>query len=94
MAPSNSVTDYWFSHSLQSVVLFEDAPPPPPLHPLETTPPGVFSVAQLKKLRTQLSTVAPEGYMLTQTFIDTLYGFTDNAVSLYNNHAAITFYIT
>ena len=66
---------------LQSVLLFEEVLPPPPLPPLEAPPPAVFSVAQLQRLWGQLSLIAPEGYMLTHTFVDTLYGFTDNAVS-------------
>ena len=66
---------------MQSVLLFEEAPPPAPPAPLEAPPPTVFSVAQLQRLWGQLSLIAPEGYMLAHTFVDTLYGFTDNAVS-------------
>lgn len=62
-------------------MLLEEAPPPIPPAPLETPPPGKFSVTQLQKLMNQLSVIAPEGFMLARNFVDTLYGFTDNAVS-------------
>ena len=70
-----------FSCITQSVMLFEEAPPLSPPTPLETPPPAAFSVAQLRSLLTQLSDIAPEGFMLAHTFVDTLYGFTDNTVS-------------
>lgn len=66
---------------IQSVLLFEETPPPTPPPPLETPPHSTFSVAQLHRLYTQLSVIAPEGFMIAQAFVDTLHGFTDNTVS-------------
>jgi adenylate kinase family enzyme len=68
-----------------SVVVYEEAPPPTPPIPPETPPPGVFSVAQLSKLESQLSSVAPDGVMLAQSFVQTLHGFTENAVRHINS---------
>ena len=66
---------------IQSVLLFEETPPPAPPPPLETPPHSTFSVAQLHRLYNQLSVIAPEGFMHAHTFVNTLHGFTDNAVS-------------
>lgn len=66
---------------IQSVLLFEETPPPVPPPPLETPPHSTFSVAQLHRLYNQLSVIAPEGFMHAHAFVDTLHRFTDNAVS-------------
>ena len=70
------------SISLQSVLLFEKAPPPTLPPQPENPPPGVFSVVQLNKLHSQLSSLAPKGLMLAQSFVETLHGFTENTVRI------------
>ena len=87
VSPSRFPLDYLIlSPPLQSVLIYEEAPPHTPPLPPEAPPIGVFSVAQLTKLQSQLFSVAPDGLMLAQSFVQTLHGFTENTVNTQQKH--------